>query len=110
MPGPATAMILDTTIARGRKMGFLTALGGSVGVAFYALLAVLVRRLDSFASSHARDAGRNDIAAQHEVDHRRVDDALEFACSALKPGYRKKTVANCRFRITQGSVIRLLPH
>ncbi len=45
MPGPATAVILDTTVAHGRKMGFLTALGGSAGVALYSLLAVLIGTL-----------------------------------------------------------------
>ena len=42
MPGPATTVILDTTVAHGRKMGFLTAIGGSAGVGIYALLALLI--------------------------------------------------------------------
>ena len=45
MPGPATTVILDTAWTHGRKMGFLTALGGSVGVAMYALLALLIGTL-----------------------------------------------------------------
>lgn len=42
MPGPATAAIFDITWSHGRRMGFVTALGGSVGVALYTLLALLI--------------------------------------------------------------------
>ena len=42
MPGPSTAAILDLTWTNGRKTGLATALGGSLGVAIYALLALLI--------------------------------------------------------------------
>lgn len=45
MPGSSTAAILDTTWAYGRRLGFVTALGGSFGVALYSLLALLVGAL-----------------------------------------------------------------
>jgi threonine/homoserine/homoserine lactone efflux protein len=40
MPGTSTTVILDTTWTFGRKLGFVTALGGSAGVAIYTLLAL----------------------------------------------------------------------
>lgn len=40
MPGTSTTVILDTTWTFGRKLGFVTALGGSAGVAIYMLLAL----------------------------------------------------------------------
>lgn len=39
MPGTSTTVILDTTWSYGRRLGFLAALGGSIGVAIYTGLA-----------------------------------------------------------------------
>lgn len=39
LPGSSTTVILDTTWSYGRRLGFVCALGGSLGVALYTVLA-----------------------------------------------------------------------
>lgn len=50
MPGTSTTVILDTTWTFGRRLGFLTAVGGSIGVAVYTIMSV-------FAGTYLRDYG-----------------------------------------------------